>query len=153
MVDLRPQQGRRISPLSTHADHNGGLRAEAFQDLLLLRYCLCSVARALARELAIAQPASFSTHIRRTLFFAFSSWTEEGSVPGDCPTSLHSLQCVSAMLPKSTPVYHVSQWNLQESGVLNGPVLTLLLSTSFSKRHASSPTLSCQSVPFPFLIV
>ncbi|CAL8468215.1 g7754 [Coccomyxa elongata] len=56
--------------------------SEAFQDLLLLRYCLCSVARALARELAIAQPASFSTHIRRTLFFAFSSWTEEGSVPG-----------------------------------------------------------------------
>ncbi len=56
--------------------------AEAFQDLLLLRYCLCSVARALARELAAAQPNAFSTHIRRTLFFAFSSWTEEGSIPG-----------------------------------------------------------------------
>ncbi|EIE19264.1 hypothetical protein COCSUDRAFT_48883 [Coccomyxa subellipsoidea C-169] len=56
--------------------------SEAFQDLLLLRYCLCSVARALARELAAAQPNAFSTHIRRTLFFAFSSWTEEGSIPG-----------------------------------------------------------------------
>ena len=60
----------------------GATRAEAYQDLLLLRYCLCSVARALARELATAQPNAFSTHIRRTLFFAFSSWTEEGSIPG-----------------------------------------------------------------------
>ena len=68
----------------------GATCAEAYQDLLLLRYCLCSVARALARELASAQPNAFSTHIRRTLFFAFSSWTEEGSISG---ASFGETQC------------------------------------------------------------
>lgn len=89
-------------------DGNGGVRAEAFQDLLLLRYCLCSVARALARELAIAQPASFSTHIRRTLFFAFSSWTEEGSVPGDCPSYDHSLSLLFHDFSRITTMQHTS---------------------------------------------
>lgn len=66
------------------------LLAEAFQDQLSLRYCLCSVARGLAKELSADQPSVFTVYIRRSLFFAFSSWTEEGAAPGigTCPHCL-----------------------------------------------------------------
>ena len=56
--------------------------AEPLQDVLALRYCLCSAARCLAMQCANGADSPFTLHLRRMLFFAFSSWTEEGAIPG-----------------------------------------------------------------------
>lgn len=56
--------------------------AEPLQDLLALRYCLCSIARCLALQFAAVDGSPLSLHLRRMLFLAFSSWTEEGAIPG-----------------------------------------------------------------------
>ena len=56
--------------------------AEPLQDLLALRYCLCSIARCMALQFADVDGSPFSLHLRRLLFLAFSTWTEEGAIPG-----------------------------------------------------------------------
>lgn len=56
--------------------------AEPLQDLLALRYCLCSIARCMALQFAGVDGTPFSLHLRRMLFLAFSTWTEEGAIPG-----------------------------------------------------------------------
>ncbi len=56
--------------------------AEPLQDLLALRYCLCSIARCMALQFAEVEGSPFGLHLRRMLFLAFSTWTEEGAIPG-----------------------------------------------------------------------
>ena len=65
--------------------------AEPFQDLLALRYCLCSIGRSLALQCADEDGSNLTLHLRRMLFFAFSSWTEEGAVPGQNKSVLEAL--------------------------------------------------------------
>ena len=56
--------------------------AEPLQDLLALRYCLCSIVRCMALQFADVDSSAFTLHLRRMLFLAFSTWTEEGAIPG-----------------------------------------------------------------------
>ena len=46
-----------------------------------LRYCLCTVSRAVSIALAGKPTQTFPTSLRRTLFDVFSTWCEEGSTP------------------------------------------------------------------------
>ena len=50
--------------------------------MLALRYCLCSIARCMALHSADVDGSAFTLHLRRMLFLAFSTWTEEGAIPG-----------------------------------------------------------------------
>jgi len=73
--------------------------ADTFQDVLALRYCLCSVSRALALELAKVQPGALTLHMRRALFLTFSQWTSEGAIPGDAFACSQGRTHLSQQLP------------------------------------------------------
>ena len=65
--------------------------AEPLQDLLALRYCLCSIARCMALQFAEVEGSPFGLHLRRMLFLACSTWTEEGAIPGQSTCELKML--------------------------------------------------------------
>ena len=55
---------------------------------MALRYCLCSIARCMALQFAEVEGSPFGLHLRRMLFLAFSTWTEEGAIPGQSTCEL-----------------------------------------------------------------
>lgn len=56
--------------------------ADIWPDVMLVRYCLCFVVRALSSELAEKQPATFSPQLRRSLFDALAICCSEGGTQG-----------------------------------------------------------------------
>ena len=55
--------------------------AESFLEMQQLRYCLCTVCRAVCSALAGVPNQGFSHSLRRTFFDTFGSWCEEGCLP------------------------------------------------------------------------
>lgn len=51
-------------------------------ELQQLRFCLCSVSRACAYQLAVSQPQYFPSMLRKQLFDKFSLYCEDGRTPG-----------------------------------------------------------------------
>ena len=53
--------------------------AEIWPDVMLVRYCLCFVVRALSMELAASQPTLLTPQLRRSLFDSLAICCEEGA--------------------------------------------------------------------------
>ena len=98
--------------------------AEPLQDLLALRYCLCSIVRCMALQFADVDSSAFTLHLRRMLFLAFSTWTEEGAIPG-----------VSASR-QAASLLSDACWETCES-LMDGPVHRCLMCSRASRHHAT----------------
>lgn len=74
--------------------------ADSFQEVQQLRYCLCTVSKAVSVSLSGIPTPPWSIALRRSLFDTFGSWCDEGTAPNRYRSEVSKALAVSRMRVK-----------------------------------------------------